>query len=105
VENIQDIKLTPRFLEIIENTYNDLRTQYNQEDLYFLTHILDKKFINVLHAKDLYDLIESRKNNIKFIKKNQDRKTFKIINKEHKYLEYFLNKYFKVNDFFISRKF
>jgi hypothetical protein len=89
------IEITPHFLECVRNTYNDLTEQGNiSEETEALRDIITNNRITVVSATAIYTLIAVRKANIKYVKKHQDRATFKIINKEHKYMNDFLDRFF-----------
>ena len=91
------VETTPHFVEIIQNTLNDFINQglIFLEDLEILQEIIDTKKISLVGATSIYQIIDTRKKNIKLVKKLTDTETFKIVNKEHKYLENYLNKHFK----------
>jgi len=95
---INENEITPRFLECLRNTISDFENQgdENLQELNALRYILTNKYVNVLSASAIYDIIKGRKQNIKQCKKMTDSETFKIVGKEHEYMENFLNKFFIV---------
>jgi len=89
------IETTPHFLECVINTYNDLLEQdFISEETEALRDIVLNRRITVISATALYTLIIVREANIKYIKKNQDKASFKIVNKEHRYMKNYLDKFF-----------
>lgn len=92
------IKLTPHFIKCVENTISDfLEQNMFFEDMVYLKDIVDSKKITLMSATAIYTLVRIRNANYKYIKKYQDKKTFDIINKEHKYMKESLDKYFSNN--------
>ncbi len=89
------VETNPHFLELVKNTLEDFQKQsFQSEETRALQEIYMTKKVDLLTATCLYTIIENRKSNISFVKKNQDKATFKLINKEHKYMENFLNRFF-----------
>lgn len=88
-------KITPtkRFLKCIKNTINDLKVQ-SYEDINILKEIVSTNNVNLISATTVYEIIEVRKKNIDFIASMQDKQSFKIINREHRDMELFLNAHF-----------
>jgi len=89
------IKPTPFFIEIIKNTIIDFENlSSNNEEIETLQNIINSDNVNLYSSYCVYNILDLRKMNLKTVKKLQDKETFKIINKEHKYLRSFLDKYF-----------
>lgn len=91
------MKITDRkFLKYVKNTKNDLlQNPFSEaEVINCLKEIYNKKEITLFTVQYLYIIIEARKENFNYIKSIQDKESFEIVNKEHRYLEKFLNRYF-----------
>lgn len=84
---------TKRFLKCVKNTINDLKVQ-NYEDIKYLREIVRTNNVNLTSAMTLYEIIEIRKKNYHLIASLQDKESFKIVNKEHRDMEKFLNAHF-----------
>ncbi len=93
MKKVQDKK----FLKFVKNTIDDLikTLPLTNEMIMYLKEIYNEKELTIINVQSLYIIIETRKENMEYIKSIQDLGTFKIINKEHKYMESFINKYFK----------
>lgn len=93
--NVKDKK----FLKYVRNTIQDLM-QHKQKEINIigkLKEIYSNQELTLFNRESIYLIIKVRKENLNFIKSIQDRESFNIVNKEHKYMEKFLNKYFKYN--------
>lgn len=93
--NVKDKK----FLKCVRNTIQDL-IQHKQKEINIigkLKEIYNNQELTLFNREAIYLIIKVRKENLNFIKLIQDRESFNIVNKEHKYMEKFLNKYFSYN--------
>lgn len=93
-ENIQNDK---KFFKYVRNTYNDLIQIEKSDTTKSLKKIIDTKSISLLGSQELYTVIKIREELIELIKDVQDKKTFKIVNKEHRYMKSVLDRYFIEN--------
>ena len=90
------IETNPHFLELVKNTLEDFQRQNVQnEGTKVLEEICMTKEVNLQTAIGLYTIMEMRKANISYVKKNSDIYSFQVVNEEHKYMDRFLNRFFK----------
>ncbi len=83
-----------KFLKYVKNTIEDLNKN-NYDEIEFLYNIYNTKALTLQNAETLYTIIHIRKQNLEYAKTMQDEYSFVLINKEHRYMEKYLNKYFK----------
>ena len=86
-----------QFLKCVWNTIEDLKHN-NVDELEGLKYIYQTQTLTILSVTSLYTILKTRELHIDFIKQNQDKKTFKIINKEHAYMKRTIERYFDIGD-------
>jgi hypothetical protein len=84
---------TKKFIRYVKNTINDLKGQ-RYENIKFLRELIRTNNVSLFGAVTLYEIIEIRKEHIQYIAKVQDKQSFNIVNKEHYYMEKFLDAHF-----------
>ncbi len=86
-----------KFLKCIRNTIEDLKYN-NVEELDGLKYIYQTRTLTILSVSSLYIILKTRELHIDFTKQNQDKHSFKIINKEHAYMKRTIERYFDIGD-------
>lgn len=89
-------KKSRKFISIVKNTIEDLKqnVECDMEVLSYLKDIVKTKSLTLINVQGLYQVIESRKLNLDYIRLIQDKYSFDLVNEEHRYIEKFLSQYF-----------
>lgn len=89
-------KKSRKFLALVKNTIDDL-LQIESSPISILEqlqNIVNTKTLTLLNVQGLFRIIETRKEQMNFIKLIQDSSSFNLINEEHIYMENFISQYF-----------
>ena len=89
-------KKSRKFLALVKNTIDDL-LQIESSPISILEqlqNIVNTKTLTLLNVQGLFRIIETRKEQMNFIKLIQDSYSFNLINEEHIYMENFISQYF-----------
>lgn len=89
-------KKSRKFLALVKNTIDDL-LQIESSPISILEqlqNIVTTKTLTLLNVQGLFRIIETRKEQMNFIKLIQDSYSFNLINEEHIYMENFISQYF-----------
>lgn len=82
------------FIKYLTNTIQDFKNVHNIEMVNDLSELLISKELTAQNMMQLVDLILSREENLDSIVLQQDKKTYDLINEEHRYMKNYLNQYF-----------
>jgi len=102
------LKDSKKFLKYVKETYLDFKS-WNSDDIRVIHYtsdiecqlkdILDKKVLSIMNVGLLLNLIYSRLEKIEFHRTNERPHIFKQLNKEHKFMKEYLNRYFESNTY------
>ena len=92
-------KKSRKFVALVKNTKNDFlqNSTINEDIVDALSEVIDTKRLSIISASKIIQIIETRKDNLEYIRDIQDNYSFELVNEEHRYMENFINKYFKVS--------
>ena len=82
------------FLTYLKNTIEDFIRSNNGEMVENLFPIYRDRKLSLLNIRYLVELLLTREENLDSLALQQDKKTYDLINKEHKYMKNYLNKWF-----------